>query len=350
MGIYLCVNIGIALLLFYVDGKIGLILSNHRDFFSYNPYLFGDNGKEKRSNYTLCVLSPAVSIAIFAVAYEHIGFDSGIDSLWMICPLYWGVRFVYFALRNRLAFLDLKYEGVRFVLSILITTAVFYVICKLRKNEQSLFISWDEIRNAVWYALLAYIAKLVWDMFQAEFCRQNEKNADRVREITIRRYNEFSEKFCCVVNCCISEESTLIEFYSALESTIYAIMIYEDYNRPILVRELETFLMRYHLNRGCMMTLGVMQTRTNRVISDEESIRLAIQKIVPIIESRSISSEVLLGECGSVEMYFGEKILPEILKDYNGTVSYLNEVTNIYNMIEQYKHKTIAKFDTTILP
>lgn len=129
MWIYLCVNIGIALLLFYVDGKIGLILSNHRDFFSYNPYLFGDNGKEKRSNYTLCVLSPAVSVAIFAVAYEHIGFDSGIDSLWMICPLYWGVRFVYFALRNRLAFLDLKYEGVRFVLSILITTAVFYVIC-----------------------------------------------------------------------------------------------------------------------------------------------------------------------------------------------------------------------------
>jgi len=49
-------------------------------------------------------------------------------------------------------------------------------------------------------------------------------------------------------------------------------------------------------------------------------------------------------------MYFGEKILPEILKDYNGTVSYLNEVTNIYNMIEQYKHETIAKFDTTILP
>ena len=98
------------------------------------------------------------------------------------------------------------------------------------------------------------------------------------------------------------------------------------------------------------MTLGVMQTRTNRVISDEESIRLAIQKIVPIIEPRSISSEVLLSKCGSVEMYFGEKILPEILKDYNGTVSYLNEVTNIYNMIEQYKHKTIAKFDTTILP
>ena len=38
MWIYLCVNIGIALLLFYVDGEIGLILSNHRDFFSYNPY------------------------------------------------------------------------------------------------------------------------------------------------------------------------------------------------------------------------------------------------------------------------------------------------------------------------
>ena len=100
MWIYLCVNIGIALLLFYVDGKIGLILSNHRDFFSYNPYLFGDNGKEKRSNYTLCVLSPAVSVAIFAVAYEHIGFDSGIDSLWMICPLYWGCAFCLFCIEK----------------------------------------------------------------------------------------------------------------------------------------------------------------------------------------------------------------------------------------------------------
>ena len=84
MWIYLCVNIGIALLLFYVDGKIGLILSNHRDFFSYNPYLFGDNGKEKRSNYTLCVLSPAVSVAIFATVYK----GNIIKNLIMDCQSY----------------------------------------------------------------------------------------------------------------------------------------------------------------------------------------------------------------------------------------------------------------------
>lgn len=235
-----------------------------------------------------------IGVAIIAVAYEHMGVDSGIDSLWMVCPLYWGVRFTYFALRNRLAFLDFKYECIRFTLSIIITSAVFYVICKLRENEQSLFIPWDEIRNAVWYALLAYIAKLIWDMFQAEFSRQNEKSAERVREITIRRYLEFSEKYSDVVDYCLSEENPLIEFQSALESTVYAIMIYEDYNRPIFIRRIETFLMQNHLNQSQAMTLGVMQIRTDKVISDEERIRTAIKKIVDDVEAPSIPRKCYL--------------------------------------------------------
>ena len=245
--------------------------------------------------------------------------------------------------------MDFKYECIRFTLSIIITSAVFYVICKLRENEQSLFIPWDEIRNAVWYALLAYIAKLIWDMFQAEFSQQNEKSADRVLEITIRRYLEFSEKYSDVVDCCLSEENPLIEFQSALESTVYAIMIYEDYNRPIFIRRIETFLMQNHLNQSQAMTLGVMQIRTDKVISDKESIRLAIKKIVDDAEAPSIPSEELLARYGSIETYFGEEILPEILKKYNGTLSYSKEVSNIYNIIEQSKRENSSKFDMATL-
>lgn len=349
MWMCVVINIVVAFLLFYVDGKIGLILSNHRDFFSYDPYLFGPNAGEKKSNYTLCVLSPAVLVAILAVVYEYIGFALGIDSLWMVCPLYWSVRFLYFALRNRLAFLDIKYESIRFALSLIITSAVLYVIYKLRENEQSLFIPWDEVRNAVWYALLAYIAKLVWDMFQAEFSQQNEKSVDKVRKITIRRYHEFLEKYGDIINRYLSEENYFIGFYSMLESTIYAIMIYEDYNRPIFIRKLETFLMRNHLNRGRVMTLGVMQTRTDRVISDEESIKIAIKKIISNVTTVSLPNNEWITEYWRAEFYFSEQVLPEILKAYNGTTSYCKEVSNIYKVIEQYKQENGAKFDTSAL-
>jgi len=61
------------------------------------------------------------------------------------------------------------------------------------------------------------------------------------------------------------------------EGIIYAIMIYEDYNRPRLIRLVEYswfFLTKKPL------TMGIMQVRSNTYINDIESVRRGVDLVL----------------------------------------------------------------------
>lgn len=52
-------------------------------------------------------------------------------------------------------------------------------------------------------------------------------------------------------------------------------MIYEDFNRPFIVRQIENLNFR---RSRATHTLGVMQVMTDRYINDRESVILAMEK------------------------------------------------------------------------
>lgn len=60
------------------------------------------------------------------------------------------------------------------------------------------------------------------------------------------------------------------------EAITYSIMIYEDFNRPYIVRCIEYLF--FYLRKG-VYSLGIMQYQTNKYITNKDSLLLAMKKI-----------------------------------------------------------------------
>src|SRR5690606_15317342 len=102
----------------------------------------------------------------------------------------------------------------------------------------------------------------------------------------------------------------------------------EDFNRPRLVRVVENTVFRFTRKP---MSLGVMQIRTNKIISDEESVELGVEKILEAKKSSEAKIEQEIdSDAKGVSIWSLEQIIErDILKDYNPDDTYISEVSEL---------------------
>lgn len=105
-----------------------------------------------------------------------------------------------------------------------------------------------------------------------------------------------------------------------IERIVYSIMIFEDYNRPASIRIIEYILKIIIPFRP--RTMGIMQFKSNQLISNKESIRLAIKNIY---DSYNKSDKY-----DSVE---------SAIRQYNVGDFYYNQVSDIYDSLLEIEDK-----------
>lgn len=108
-----------------------------------------------------------------------------------------------------------------------------------------------------------------------------------------------------------------------LRLVIYSIMIFEDFNRPKNARVIENFLAK-HSSRE--ITLGIMQVKTDKLITDEQSISLGINKIIN-------SFYRYLVDYIKLDYNYSEDCIDLILEDYNLGEEYSGSVKNICDIL-----------------
>ena len=108
-------------------------------------------------------------------------------------------------------------------------------------------------------------------------------------------------------------------FKILIKDLVFSIMINEDFNRPYLFRKLEKILCK--LSRKSY-TQGIMQFSSSIPISDEESIKLAIQKIFEDAYRCMCEDEYYLSEA---------LLIISIGRNYNPCDDYISSVEDIYN-------------------
>jgi hypothetical protein len=102
-------------------------------------------------------------------------------------------------------------------------------------------------------------------------------------------------------------------------------MIYEDYNRPFIARQIERFFLGHSKKQH---TYGIMQFMSDHVLSDEESIRLAKQKIA--LDSQSIYKNRVSKDMTYPGVYVAELIA----KRYNpGDPLYGERVGEVFSVV-----------------
>ncbi|WGE52565.1 hypothetical protein [Actinobacillus equuli] len=123
--------------------------------------------------------------------------------------------------------------------------------------------------------------------------------------------SDFSYRFDYVVKELTSSEKET--------NLIYSIMIYENFNRGLVIR----FLERVLFFTRCIKTTGVMQVNSPSELSDIDSIRIGGN--ILILKYR----EILSSEKNEYNA------IRESIKNYNPDIRYINNVMEIYNILDE---------------
>lgn len=278
-------NVLLALVLFLLNGQLGKLQHGISEpLFEYGKFSFMPTSEQSfAGNFFQKIVNPAVFLAVAAALTQHYLTSDYVESLWLLIPAFWLCRLIYIIVQNFFVFLNLKYEIIAFILSLALGEGVFFCIIKpLLVEGEQIWISFATLRDALWYAILAYLAKTVWEIMKKSFGEEKIYPYERRRKIVMKRYDKFSTKYDKDVLASLPnylQEPMTVETREQIIRVIYAIMIYEDYNRPFGVR-LAEWAMKATIFRCRTMSLGIMQVRTDRLISSRESIKLAVPSIV----------------------------------------------------------------------
>lgn len=277
---YIVLNALFAVVLFIINVILGKLLSG-TPFFAYGRFTFNlDEGQSFAGNFFLKIINPTVYMAILCAVLQSLGWMKTCYSLWMLIPFYWLLRAISMIVKNIFLYCNWKYELIAFLMSIILGEGVFFILIKPLMNKgESVFISHEELRDAIWYAIIAYVLKILWDVYKSYLNSENIYPRYLIRKTVRKKYAKFSEKYGNIIENAINNNWP--EGEDGLQDVlklVYAIMIFEDYNRPKAFRAGEYIIKAFRPHKE--MSLGIMQVHSKKIISNNTSIELAVEKII----------------------------------------------------------------------
>jgi hypothetical protein len=313
---YLCavflIHLGLAILLFFIVNWIG------EKTISVGYVTLGLEVKKDETpafNFLFRVLSPVVYIILLGVLFQTFGYPQGLLHIYLITVYYWVIRLGYVLITNQIKLTNWVRQIFYWVVSIGLSFWVSSIIDQVDQILPEPKILLDQF----WILVLLFL----YSVFN-QINLSNEKSKKRKSSYVISRYGKLKQKY----NEIITEY-----FHNNLyEAMTYSIMIYEDFNRPRVLRWME--YVSFFLTKK-PHTLGIMQVTTDKYITDKESLSLAMHRI------QEYTKQLLNSE--SSDFYFKNAsfLMSEVASKYNGG-SYKHEVALIFEnlMSSVYKDTT----------
>lgn len=266
-------------------------------------------------NFLFKVLAPIVFIVLCAVGFEAIGLASFNKNIYFITIFYWAFRVLFVICTSRGKLTNWWEQIIYWTASIGLSLWVY----SLLESVERILPSPRSLLDQLWILIIIFVYSI---LNKVQISR--EGTIKRKNNYILSRYTTFKKKYDTII-----KEFFHNDFYEALT---YSIMIYEDFNRPRVVRWIE--YLRFWITRK-PHTLGIMQVTTDKFIDNEESIRLSMQKIVK--DSRDIMKHY--SDSPSPDANYVAFL---IAHNYNpGDYKYASEVRDIFSQIATTFYKTM---------
>ena len=302
------IRIALAIILFYFVNWIGA--KSKPLNFGYVQMSVGlQDDTAPLFNYLFKVLAPIVYIILLAVLFQQFGWNHLCEHLYLVVVYYWIYRFLYITVRGQLPLLNWKVQILYWVSSIALALWVNSIIDKV----ESVLPSPDDLLEELWILIILFLYSIFNKM---NFSRDGADK--RIKSYTYNKVNSFKQKYGKIIDSKFSSD-----FYKAI---VYSLMVYEDFNRPTFARFLERML--FHFSKK-PHTYGIMQVKSSKPLSDEESVVRACDKIktdaMNILQNKKCYDE---GDCFLFEIYSA------VFSLYNpGDEEYCNQVCQVYENI-----------------
>lgn len=282
-------------------------------------------------NFLFKAIAPVIIMILFVALAQAVHFDSFTINCCLIVVYYWIIRVCVVILYGRGALTNWATQIFYWITSIGLSICVYKLIDKVDK----ILPDPASLRDEMWILIILFLYSTVNKM---TFGRNG--TLKRKEMYLNKTYTYLKSKF----DKTISKQCNNYFF----TQVVYAIMIYENFNRPKIVRWIENI--HFWITKK-PHTLGIMQVTSSKWINDEQSISLATDKIISDCEC------IIQEYAKNKESFCLESVVAKIAGKYNKDDDYVDEVGQIFSTIsdiekaatsfhQKYKHLNL-KYDNS---
>lgn len=258
-------------------------------------------------NFLFKAIAPVIIMILFVALAQTVHFESFTNHCYLIVVYYWLFRISVVILYGRGYLTNWLTQLFYWVTSIGLSIYVYKLIDKVDK----ILPDPDSLRDEMWILIILFLYstfnKMTFD--RKGTLKRKEKYIKETYTRLKYRYNKIISKECDNY------------FFTQV---IYAIMIYENFNRPQIVRWTEYIC--FWLTKK-PHTLGIMQVTSSKWITNEQSILLATNKVTS--DCNSIINNLVNNKNG----FYLTCVVRKIAGKYNKDDDYVDEVEQIFTTI-----------------
>lgn len=242
----------------------------------YIKFSFLDEKDEALTlNFMIKVLGPTVYIIIIAALIQFLKIPLNLNKIiWIV--------YYYIFLRFSIIFIYQRQRIVNWVRIIIHYTFILLLASIIQKRFISdlgtLLPDFQEIKNEIWLLIIIFLYQVGNSHRTATEQSEIQPRGliylpdliSRKRKYILRNFNRFKEKYGNTID-------PILQDNLQVGVIIYSILIFENFNRPYLIRKLE--YLKFFLTKK-PGTFGIMQVQSNRSLSDLESIKNGTEAIM----------------------------------------------------------------------
>lgn len=308
------------ILLFHIFLGIGLFflinwIGKHSYSIGYMEIsIFVKTEEAPAINFLIRILTPVVYIVFVSTTLYYFELDKFVWNIYLVNIYYILFRLFFNLATNRGLLLNWYRQ---FLYWIAIVVISYFTYEKLIKIKANILPDFTTVANELWLIILIFIFQI------ANNLRFSQDATEKRKENYLKnRYHYFKRLYGELIKDLTNNE--------VLECIVYAIIIYEDFNRPKIIRQIEN--LKLSMTRK-PLTLGIMQVKSDKKISDFESVKLGTEKIIYAYKEYLENPE----DVG--EEYFDYYAKLFIISDYNLGSSYYKEVNKLSEIIQKTFYK-----------
>lgn len=273
--------------------------------------VFAKSDEAPAFNFVFRVLSPVVYLFLIASILYFFELDRYVYNFYMVSFHYIAIRLFVNIVTERRMLLDWYRQALYWICIIVLS---YYSYIKIIVTKKNLLPDFSSLSNELWIIIFVFLYQMLNKLELS-----NESTEKRKTNYIRLKYIIFASKYGSTIKALNN---------SRLISLAYAILIYEDFNRPFIIRVLErlSFIVT---NRP--HTLGVMQVKTGKLINDEDSVHLGIGKIM---EDYNQLAKNVGQDYNKNDSYTEYKLMTDLVSKYNGGAEYNQAVSELVNLIE----------------
>lgn len=310
-------QIALGVLLFFIINMIG----KHSYSIGYMQIsMFLKEEEAPAFNFLYRIISPVVFLFICSALLYKFGMDRFTKNFYLVSIYYLAFRLVFNVLTNRTVLMN-WFRQVLYWISICILSYFSYI--EIISKKENILPDFSTISNELWIIILIFLFHTM-----NRIRLSSDKTIERKKKYLSNRFKRFRQKYGRIIDEKIHNHK--------LKSIAYAIMIYEDFNRPRITRFIENVSFYITKNEH---SLGLMQVQTITYINDRESVELGLEKIsnayLKALKKRGLHKEKSIKLLMSDAWQNEGSLERMIVKDYNPDDPYISEVLMLTEKIFQ---------------